>query len=136
MNLKLGGQLVPQKRQRRNLNFDHPWQLYCHILLTLRCDFLSKRCCVRFPSCHGTKKEQHESALCFGLRSVYCALKIPLCCVDTGPDVFTWHLEMLASGPLHMEGEQPVDCEGSQLQRTRLEVPEKSGKTSQPSALG
>lgn len=75
------------------------------------------------------KKKQHESVLCFWVCSVYCTLKIPLCCVDTRPDVFTWHLEMLATGDGTAHGEeQPVDCEDSQLRRTRLEVSESQAR--------
>lgn len=60
------------------------------------------RCCIWFHVVMEQKK-QHESVLCFWACSVYCTLKIPLCCIDTRPDVFIWHFQMLASGALHME---------------------------------
>lgn len=43
--------------------------------------------------------------------------------------MFTWHLEMLATGDGTAHGEeQPVDCEDSQLRRTRLEVSESQAR--------
>lgn len=43
--------------------------------------------------------------------------------------MFTWHLEMLATGDGTAHGEeQPADCEDSQLRRTRLEVSESQAR--------
>lgn len=65
-----GRQLEPQKCCRRIPNFDHPWQLYCHILFTL-CRYFLQRCCVRFP----VVMEQKEAArVCVMFWTVLCLL--------------------------------------------------------------
>lgn len=70
------------------------------------------------PLLSWNKKKQHESVLCFGPCCVYCTLKIPLCSVDTRPDVFTWHLERLAAEPL------PSVCSGQRIVKVlSCEVP-------------
>lgn len=121
MNIKLGDSFFLRSTERTSQTLTTPGSFIVTSCLHFAVTFAEDAASDSLLSWN--KKKQHESVLCFGVCSVYCTLKIPLCCVDTRPDVFTWHLEMLATGDGTAHGEeQPVGREDSQLRRTRLEV--------------